>query len=271
MVGFFFMINLISSSLASISSLLAVVVFLFSIAYLKYKGAYFVFFNKIWSSFHREEFYDSLLDSERKNCLDLERFKAMYSIESVSCPRDASRAVKWSRALSIPLKNMGKAGRWVKWGACKVRKPSVDRVIFTTLGFAFLLFLSAPFAILTFNSEAIIKFDESDVWAWQGKQGLRSFLKDGDERWFFDVSLCSSGVSNEIKPLSLSDLESVCEAVESGSYFSQLESTVKLQRYFAGPFLIYFLFFIMLVIKELLSLQAAVNLYREVPAAYRIE
>lgn len=195
----------------------------------------------------------------------------MYSIEGVSCPRDTNRAVKWSRSLSIPLKNMGKAGRWVKWGECKVSKPTADRVIFTTLGFAFLLFLSTPFAILTFNSEAIIKFDESDVWVWQGEQGLRSFLKYGDERWFFDVSLCLSGVSDETKPLSLSDLESVCEAVESGGYFSQLESTVTLQRYFAGPFLIYFLFFIMLVIKELLSLQAAVTLYREVPAAYRIE
>ncbi|MFT9639030.1 DUF6216 family protein [Alcaligenes phenolicus] len=265
------MVNLISSSLTYFSSFLAVVVFFFSVAYLKYKGAYFIFFNKIWSSFHREEFYDSFLESERKNCLDLERFKAMYSIESVSCPRDANRAVKWSRSLSIPLKNMGKAGRWVKWGECKVSKPTADRVIFTTLGFAFLLFFSTPFAILTFNSEAIIKFDESDVWVWQGEQGLRSFLKYGDERWFFDVSICLNGVSNETKPLSLSDLESVCEAVESGSYFSQLESTVTLQRYFAGPFLIYFLFFIMLVIKELLSLQAAVTLYREVPAAYRIE
>ncbi|MBY6344375.1 hypothetical protein E5C31_00135 [Providencia rettgeri] len=264
------MINLISSLLASVSSLFAVF-FLFSFAYLKYKGAYFIFFNKIWSYFHREEFYDSFLDSERKNCLDLERFKAMYSINSVSCPRDASRAVKWSRVLSIPLRNMGKAGRWVKWDVYKVRKPSVDRVILTILGFAFLLVLSTPFAILTFNSEAIIKFDESGALAWQGKQGLRSFMKDGDERWSFDLSLCSSGISSEIKSISLNDLKSVCEAVESGSYFSQLDSTVTLQRYFAGPFLIYFLFFIMLVFKELLSLQAAVTLYREVPAAYRLE
>ncbi len=267
-VGFFIM-SFVSSIFSYFSSYYFVLIFVVVVAgfiYLFLKGAYFIFFNKLWSFLHRDEFYDSYLDSERKNTLDVERFKIMFGmnrIDDIQTVRDAHRAIKWSSSRSIALRALGKAGSWVDWKEQRVDKPDAFRMGFLYLFLVIVVFLSVPFAILSFNSEAIIQFKESKVWAWQGDQGVRSFLASRGGGWKYDVSSCSqSDVLAEL-PIHQDEIDFICSSVDSGVYFSNLKSTVKFQRYFGFPILIYLLFLSMLLLRTLSSWSAALRLHRE--------
>jgi len=58
--------------------------------------------------FHRDEFYDSYLDSARKDALDVERFKLMYGagrVKEIQTVKDAHQAIKWSNSCSVAFEN----------------------------------------------------------------------------------------------------------------------------------------------------------------------
>lgn len=259
------MINFLPSFLSSISSFLAILILIFGFVYLYSKGAYFIFFNKLWSFFHRDSFYDRYLDSEREKLLDVERFKVMFGmnrVDDIQTLRDTHKAVKWSDSVAISLRMMGKAGKWVDWKSQTVKKPSLSQKLFLIF-FIFVFFvLSVPLSVFSLNSEAVIQFKDSKVWAWQGKQGLRSFFSSDENRWGFDISACSHRDNIKNLPINQVEIDYVCDAVGTGSYFSRLESTVSSQRYFAAPVLIYVVLFLIFLFKELLSCNTAARINR---------
>jgi len=261
-------VNIISSffSYPSAVAYSFVFVVLFSgLIFLILKGAYFIFFNKLWSFFHRDEFYDSYLDVQREKALDVERFKIMFGVnrvDDIQTVKDAHRAVRWSEASSIALRTLGKAGAWVNWKEQKIDKPTAIQMIVLYLFLFVAIFFTALFAALTINSEAIIQFKESRVWAWQSEKGLRSFMASRDKRWVYDLSDCSRRDETQTLPVLPSEVNFVCAAAESGDYYSRLNATVKSQRYFGVPILIYLLLSSVFLFRKLQSLITALRLHR---------
>lgn len=259
--------NLMSSVFYSFSSIANIFFFSFIIVgflFLVFNRAYFVFFNKLWAIFHREEFYDSYLDSTRKNTLDVERFKVMFGMgrgQGIRTVRDTHQAIKWADSVAIPLRTLGRAGDWVNWPEQDVKNPGYFQRGVLCVFIALLCLFLAPASILSFGSESIVKFKESEVWAWQGEQGMRSLLAPDGKRWVFNIADCSLEARNSETPLFQNEIDYICNSVQSGAYFSSLKSGVKSQRYFGIPALIYLVSFLIFLFRAMQSCTAARRAY----------
>ncbi|WP_336579233.1 DUF6216 family protein [Alcaligenes sp. CHO6] len=262
------MMNNISSLFSYFSAAFSLFIFLSVLAgllYLFLRGAYFIFFNKLWSFFHRDKFYDAYLDAEREKSLDVERFKIMFGlhrVDDIQTVKDTHRAVKWAHSSAIALRTLGKAGVWVNWKEQRVEKPKAVQRAVLPIFWILITFLIAIFATLVIRPDAIIKFKESEVWAWQGEKGLHSFLASGDKKWVYDLSDCSLPKQAQTVPFLEDEREWVCAAVKSGDYFSSLHSTVKFQRYFSAPILIFLMWCSVLLLLKSHSLSTALRLHR---------
>lgn len=256
-----------SSVFYSFSSIANIFFFSFIIIgflFLVFNRAYFIFFNKLWAIFHREEFYDSYLDSTRKNTLDVERFKVMFGMgrgQRIRTVRDTHQAIKWADSVAIPLRTLGRAGDWVNWPEQDVKNPGYFQRGVLCVFIALLCLFLAPASILSFGSESIIKFKESEVWAWQGEQGMRSLLAPDGKRWVFNIADCSLEARNSETPLFQNEIDYIYNSVQSGAYFSSLKSGVKSQRYFGIPALIYLVSFLIFLFRAMQSCNAARRAY----------
>lgn len=267
-VGFFIM-SVVSSVFSYFSSYSFVLIFIVvaGFIYLFLKGAYFIFFNKLWSFLHRDEFYDSYLDSERKNTLDVERFKIMFGmnrIDDIQTVRDAHRAIKWSSSRSIALRALGKAGRWVDWENQKVKEPpAFYRYFILTVALVVLMLLmfSAGFA---FSSKVLVRFEESGTWAWQGEDYFIAFKPTNEKSWVLGKKDCFGGVKKVDLPLTADEIDYMCWNMGSESFSRSFRSGVSAQNYFGFFAFFVFLYFLIVFRIELLSISTALRVYKQV-------
>lgn len=261
--------TLMSSLFPSFSSFSGFFYFCISVvvlAFLYFNGAHFLFFNKLWSFFHRDDFYDSYLDSARKDALDVERFKLMYGagrVKDIQTVKDTHQAIKWSNSCSVALRTLGEAGGWVDWKNQKVDKPKIYQSLSLYGVFIAVVFLLVFFSVLSFNSESIVRFKESGVYAWRGEQGLRSFVSTGDKRWVFDLSSCASEGRGTETPLFQEEIDFLCEFSASKDYLPSLNSGLKFQHYFSRALLIYLVCLAVFLLRLRKSHEVALRLHRE--------
>ncbi len=238
-----------------IVSLLAFLIF-------KIKGANFVLIDYLWSFLNKDKYSYDFLEKERRDSLDLERFKLMFGLKGIWSIEQARCAVRWSRQLSISLREMGKAGKWVDWANQQVKEPVKFYgrfILAVTLVVLTLLMLSIGFA---FSSKVLVKFEESETWAWQSEDYFSAFSPMNESDWVLGKKDCFGGVKKIDLPLSADEIEYMCWNMGSDSYLKSFHSGVLAQNYFGFfSFFVFFYFFIIFKI-ELLSFSTASRIYK---------
>ncbi len=230
----------------------------------KIKGAHFLIMDYLWSFFNKDKYGYDFLEKERRDGLDLERFKLMFGLKEMWSIEQVRRAVRWSRQLSISLREMGKAGRWVDWENQKVKEPpAFYRYFILTVALVVLMLLmfSAGFA---FSSKVLVRFEESGTWAWQGEDYFIAFKPTNEKSWVLGKKDCFGGVKKVDLPLTADEIDYMCWNMGSESFSRSFRSGVSAQNYFGFFAFFVFLYFLIVFRIELLSISTALRVYKQV-------
>ena len=254
------------SSISSFWVLIVLVVFVVLVCLFLYsRGARYIFMDRIWTMVHKNGFYDSVLQREHERQLDLERFRVMYGIRDMETLAEAQSAVAWAGRLSLSLRELGRAGRWVKWKEERVRKPGLtEAAIIGALCLAFSFTTAFPL-VFTVNDEALVKFKSSETWAWLGNQKVKSFRLLNDAPWEISKEHCGNKekIKNET-PLSMDEIDYVCHEIGTEAYGEQITRAVLAQRLAGGFLLMWFCLFLWVVYRDLFALLRAFDLHKRV-------
>ncbi|MGO3713444.1 DUF6216 family protein [Alcaligenes aquatilis] len=238
------------------------IVFLFMCLFFKSKGAHFVFVDCFWSFFNKENYFYDFLEKERRDNLDLERFKLTFGVRSVQSIDSVQRAVRWSKRLSVSLLELGKAGKWVDWDRQEVKKPTrfyEGGVLGAALLVLMLLMISAGFSL---TSRVLVQFTESKVWAWQGEDYFSAFSLTNEKDWVLRKKDCFGGFKGDDLPLTSSEIDYMCMNMGSESYLKSHRSGVADQKYFGIFSFFIFLYFLIVFKLELSSVSTASRVYK---------
>ncbi|CAM5340697.1 DUF6216 family protein [Alcaligenes faecalis] len=241
--------------------------FYFTVAFLGYlifklKGAHFVLMDYLWSFFNKENYYHGFLEKERRDNLDLERFKLMFGVRGVQSIESVQRAVRWSKRLSVSLRELGKAGKWVDWDRQEVKEPTKSYgggVFGAALLVLMLLIISVGFSL---SSRVLVQFKESKVWAWQGEDYFSAFALTNKKDWVLRKKDCFGGFKGAGLPLKSDEIDYMCMNMGSESYLKSFRSGITAQKYFGIFSFFVFLYFLIVFKIELSSFSTASRIYK---------
>lgn len=202
---------------------------------LYFRGARYVFLDRIWSLIHRKDFGDEILRKYHEGQIDLERFKFMYGIRSIESLPAAYAAKAWADEIGLTLRTMGKARYWVNWETRQVKKAS-------KLGdvLAWLLYVGVGIATCfplagAISNDMLARFKESGSWVWMNDNRATELSFSFSKPWVLTKADC------EVRPLNMPDTslsaeeaEILCGSFGTEELQSAVEENVRAQRWIMG-------------------------------------
>jgi len=209
---------------------------------LYFRGARYIFLDRIWSLIHRKDFGDDVLRKYHEGQIDLERFKFMYGIRSIESLPAAYAAKAWADEIGLTLRTMGKARYWVNWETRQVKKAS-------KLGdvLAWLLYIGVGIATCfplagAASNDMLVRFKESGSWVWVNDNRATELSFSFSKPWVLMKANC------EVHPLNISEanlsaeeVKLLCRSFGTPELQSAVDKNVQAQRWIMG-FLTVFMF-----------------------------
>lgn len=232
---------------------------------LYFRGARYIFLDRIWGLLHRKGFYDDQLRSYHENQLDIERFKFMHGIHSIENKAEVYDAIAWADQIGITLRSMCKARGWVNWKARLVKKPSK----FGNVGWGLLYVVAClatciPFA-WALSGDMLVQFKDSKSWVWVDEHSARAVPFLVDKSWVLRKDDCQPGSSETNKTtLEPEEVQKLCENFGTLGLATQVSQTVYMQRWIMGLLTVFMLWPIWLIFTAFIARISALDVKRRI-------
>lgn len=248
-----------------ITAVLAVAFFAIRILILYFRGARYVFLDRLWAASRGKDFHDDVFRKYHQGQLDVERFTFVYGIKSLETKAQVYDAISWSEDVGVALKSIAKAGRWVKWKERYVKRPNKSgTVICVFLYIAISLCSAVPLSGVLANN-ALMRFHESGTWVWVNSEQVRPVSTFTDHKWVVKKNQCKSDVVGDHQvQLSKTELSDLCKELSRPGFESVVSDAVYLQRVAMGLLLFLMFPLIWLIWVELMGRVWAFDIRKQI-------